>query len=79
MGGMEGLQPGLSGGGLLQNPLPRFFCLTPQQPPQQFPARVLRDNVDELNPTDQMLVRCLRVGDILTNGIKFCQNGISGF
>ena len=57
MGVMEGLQPGFGGGRLLQDPLPCFFCLIP----------VIRNDVDELNPTDQMLVRRLRVDDVLTN------------
>ena len=70
MGVIEELQPGLDSGGL-QDSLPCFFCLIPQQPPQQFPTGVLRNNVDELNPARQMFVRCLRIRDVLASGKVF--------
>ena len=68
MGVMEGLQPGFCSGRLLLDSLPYFFCPIPQQSPQKFPTWVLRNNVDELDPTDQVLVRRLRFRDVLTNG-----------
>ena len=63
--GIWRLQPSLGGTGLLQGPLPGLFGLVPQQPPQQLPARILRNGVDERDPTNQVLVRSLRIRNVL--------------
>ena len=49
---MWGSQPGLDYAGLLQDLLSGLFGFVLQQPPQQFPARVLRDNVDKRDPSN---------------------------
>ena len=69
-GVMRGLQPGLDNVGLFEYPLSDFFGFIPQQPPQQFPAWILWDNVDKRDPSSQVLIRRLRVRDILNERVS---------
>ena len=70
-----GLQPRLDDAGFLQDHLSGFFGFIPQQPPQQFPTRVLWDNVNKRDPSGQVLIRRLRIRNMLTNDNGAHQNG----